>query len=55
MHMEAFMPVQPALNPRMLVRGVVVADDVDCPVGDHGLVDQAQELQPLLMTMPLLA
>jgi hypothetical protein len=53
--MEAFVPVQPTLNSRMLVRGVVVADDVDLLFGRHGFIDQAQKFQPFVMTMPLLA
>jgi hypothetical protein len=41
-------PVEPALNPGMLVGGVVVTDDMDLLFfGRHGLIDQAQKLQPL--------
>ena len=39
----------------MFVRGLVVADDVDLLLARHGLVDQTQELQPLVMAMALLA
>ena len=35
--------------------GVVIADQVQLPVGRDGLVDQAEKLEPLLMAMPLLA
>ncbi len=46
---------QPALYAFMLVGRVVVADQVDLLAFGNGLVDQTQELQPLLMSMPLLA
>ena len=39
----------------MLVRGVVIADDVDLHFRRHGLIDEAQKLQPLLMPVALLA
>jgi hypothetical protein len=39
----------------MLVGPIVAADQVDFLVLGNGLVDQAQELQPLLMPMPFLA
>ena len=52
--METLMPVQPALNPRVFVCGIVVADDMNLPLRGDGLIDQAQKLQPLMMTMPLL-
>jgi hypothetical protein len=35
--------------------GVVIADQVQLPVGRDGLVDQAEKLEPLLVPMPLLA
>ena len=54
MHMKSLVPVQPALYTRMLVRGIVVADDVDLLLRVDRLIDQAQTLQPLVMTMPLL-
>ena len=38
----------------MLVGAVVIADDMDLFVSRHGLVDQAQELQPFVMAMALL-
>lgn len=53
MHMEASVFLQPPLYPLMFVRGVVVADDVDLLFAGHGLVDQVQELQPLVMAMAL--
>lgn len=49
------MPAEPALHPGMLVGGAVIADDLDLLFGWHGFIDQAQKLQPLVMTMPLLA
>ena len=53
--MEAAVFSKPTLDTRMLVRGVVVADDVDLLVGIDRLIDPTQELQPLLMAMALLA
>jgi len=54
-HMESFVAGHPALHPFMFVGRIVIADDVDLLFTRHGLVDQAQELQPLMMTMALLA
>jgi len=54
-HVEAFMASHPALHPFMFVGCVIVADDVDLLFARDGLVDQAQELQPLVMTVALLA
>src|SRR5579859_4114616 len=53
--MKTIVPAQPALDPRMLVPGIVIADDVNLLVLLDSLIDQAQKLQPLMMTMPLLA
>jgi len=53
--MEPLMLFQPALNLFMLVGRVVVADQVDFLFGGNGLIDLAQKLQPLLMTVFLLA
>jgi hypothetical protein len=39
----------------MFVCGIVVADDLDLLFDRHGLVDQTQELQLLVMAMALLA
>jgi hypothetical protein len=39
----------------MLVSAVVVADDVDMFPGGNSFIDHAQEFQPLLMTVALLA
>ena len=35
-----------------LFAGRCVADGVDLLLSSHGLIDQAQELEPLLITMP---
>ena len=35
--------------------GVVIADQVQLPVGGDGLVDEAEKLEPLLVPMALLA
>ena len=53
--MKARMPSQPALHFGVFMGGVVIADQVQLPVGGDGLVDQAEELEPFLMAMPLLA
>src|SRR5205823_14691616 len=39
----------------MLMGGVVIADQVEVPIGRDGLVDEAKKLEPLLVPMPLLA
>lgn len=54
-NMEALMLFQPALNPRMFVRGVVIADPIDFLFLRYRLIDHAQELQPFLMAVFLLA
>jgi hypothetical protein len=43
------------LHSFMLVSRVVIADQVDFFVCGDGLIDHAQELQPLLMAVLLLA
>jgi len=53
--MKARVSHQPALDLRVLMGGVVIADQVQLPVGRDGLVDQAEKLEPLLVPMPLLA
>jgi len=55
MHDEAGMLGQPLLNVGMLMGGVVVHDQVQLQVFARAAVDQTQELEPLLMPMPLLA
>ena len=40
---------QPCLNLRMLVRGVVVHDQVNVEIGGHRRFDGAQETEKLLM------
>ena len=54
-HMKSPVFLQPALHLFMFVRRVVIADQIDFLVGSNGLIDHAQELQPLLMTVFLLA
>ena len=54
-HVESFVFFQPALHSFMLVGRVVVADQIDFLVGRHGLIDQTQKLEPLLMPVFLLA
>ena len=53
--MKARMSRQPALHFGMFMGGIVIADQVQLPVGGDGLVDEAKKLEPLLMAMPLLA
>lgn len=52
--MEALVSGQPAIYPFMLVGRVVVADRVDVLALGNSLVDQAPELEPLLMAVALL-
>ena len=53
--MEALVPLSPALHTLVLMGRVVVADDVNLLVLCHGLIDSTRELQPLLMSVALLA
>ena len=55
MHRETRMFFQPLLNSRMLVRRVVVADQIQGLALGCFAIDLAQELKPLGMAMPLLA
>ena len=54
-HVEPRMLGQPCLHDWMLVRGVVVGDQVQRFVLGRLAIDLAQELQPLGVTMALLA
>ena len=54
-NMEAGLSFQPALNLRVLVSGVIVGHEIEFLVVRRGLVDQAEELDPLLMPVPLRA
>ena len=51
MHMEATMPLQPFVDPRVFMSGVIVGNDVDVEIGRALPVDQFQEGEPFLMTM----
>ena len=53
--MKARVSRQPALDLGVLMRGVVVPDQVELPIQGDGLVDQEEKLEPFLMAMPLLA
>jgi hypothetical protein len=53
--MESFVRLQPALYLFMFVGRIVVADQIDFLVCIYSLIDHAQELEPLLMTVLLLA
>ena len=54
-HVEARMPLEPGLDLGVFVRGVVVRDQVQLEFGGSLLVDQREELDPLLMAMLRLA
>ena len=53
--MKSRMPRQPALHFGMFMGGIVIADQVQLPVGGDSLVDEAEKLEPLLVPMALLA
>ena len=53
--MKTRVPLQPLLHLGMFVRGVVVGDQVQILPGGRHLVDHAQELQPFLMAMAVIA
>ena len=55
MKMETPMTLRPRPHLGMLMRGVVVADQMNRHIAGYLNVDQLQELQPLLMTMTRLA
>ncbi len=55
MHLETLVFREPTLHAWMFVGRIVVADDVDLFFRVDRLIDQAQKLQPLLMSMALLA
>ena len=47
------MALLPGLDLGMLVRGIVVANDVDILVCGHCFADQVEKTNPLLMTLLL--
>ena len=49
------MPPQPLLYLTVFMRGVIVGNQMNLPVHRGRHIDQAQELKPLLVAMPLLA
>jgi len=51
-HMEPRVPLEPGLDLRVLVSGVVVDDQMQIELGRGFAFDLAQELQPLLVPMP---
>src|SRR5215211_1732146 len=51
MDMEPLMPFQPRLNLGMFVRRVIVDDQMKLLAFGGGLINQTQELEPLLMAM----
>ena len=54
-HMEARMTLEPLLDLGVLVRCVVVGDEMDIELLGDGRLDVAQELQKLLVAVPALA
>jgi hypothetical protein len=54
-HMEPGMASEPALDLGMFVGGIVVHNHVDLLIFRHHVVDSAEEFQPLLVTMPIIA
>ena len=53
--MASAMPNEPPLHLRMLVRGVVVDNQVKIFFRRRDLINYAQELEPLLMAMAVIA
>src|ERR1700751_3309985 len=51
MHVEARVPLQPPVDPRVFMSGVIVGNNVDVEIGRALLVDQFEKGEPLLMTM----
>ena len=51
MHVEAKMPLQPLVDPKVFMSGVIVGNNVDVEIGRALPVDQFQEGEPFLMTM----
>src|SRR6516225_1471061 len=51
MHVEARMPLQPLIDPRVFMSGVIVSNNVDVEIGRALLVDQCEKGEPFLMTM----
>lgn len=51
-HVEARMALEPGLDLRMLVGGVVVGDQMQVAPRRRFAIDLAQEFQPLLVPMP---
>ena len=49
--MKERVPCQPALHFGVLMGGVVIADQVQLPVGRNGLVDETEKPKPFLMAM----
>src|SRR5713226_5497587 len=54
-HMEAPMAGQPLVDLGMFVRGIVIRDQIDLLACRGDLVNHAQEFQPLLMPVPVVA
>jgi len=49
------MTLKPALHVGVLAGGVVIADPMDLQIGENGLIEEAEKLEPFLMAVPLLA
>src|SRR5215472_12622589 len=53
-HVEAWMTLEPVLDLGMFMGCVVIRNQVYGEMCRHGLVEQAQKLEPLLVAMPFL-
>ena len=53
-HVEPRVALEPVLDLGLFVGRVVIRDQVQVEMRGHGLVEQAQKLEPFLMTMPFL-
>ena len=51
MHVEPAMPLQPFVDLRMFMSGVIVGNNVDVEIGRALLVDQFEKGEPLLVTV----
>jgi hypothetical protein len=49
-HVEPGMPLQPVLDPRMFVGGLIVGNDADVEFGGTLLIDPFEKGEPFLMT-----
>jgi hypothetical protein len=53
--MESLVSGEPALDLFVLVCPIIVGDEMNLQVSGNALIDEAQELEPLVMSVSLLA